>query len=78
MSAAERLDGPLVGLSFQRVSRRHEPRVLTNEQRVRAYRAFAPIHIGNDIDWPHAQKERARKYELDAIADSEPDLTENV
>lgn len=65
----------LAFLSLQRVplGRMGMPSVPTNEERIRAYRAFAPVQFANNHPWAHTE---ARRYELDAIADSAPDMTE--
>lgn len=46
-----------MNLSFLSLQRAKRGRVvsspLTNEQRVTAYRAFAPPVIGNSYPWPH-------------------------
>lgn len=65
----------LAFLSLQRTSPRGVgvPQVPTNEERIRAYRAFAPVQFANNHPWAHTE---ARRYELDAIADSAPDMTE--
>lgn len=39
----------LTHLSLQRVGYRKTPRVLTNAERVRAYRAMAPVEFANSV-----------------------------
>lgn len=50
----------------------HRP---SNEERVRAYRALAPVQLGNPT---FAERFRAREYALDAMADSAPDFSEET
>lgn len=61
----------LAFLSFQRVplGRHGVPVVPTNEERVRAYRAYAPVQFANV---PLLESIRAAEYARQAAADSAP------
>lgn len=72
MTALDKLGGPLVGLSLQATRRGRGatvPPVLTNDERVRAFRAFQPVHFGNAA---LTDSIRAAQYAREAMADAEP------
>ncbi len=64
----------LAHLSLQRVGHRNTPRVLTNEERVRAYRPYRPVEFGNaTFVQRHAALSFGERYALaESIDNSTP------
>ena len=60
-----------MGVLFARRLRSHElpPRTPTNEDRIRAYRALAPVTLANERQW----KWHARQYAQEAVPGPEYD-----
>lgn len=63
----------LLPLSLQRVTGHRHPRVPSNDDRVRAYRAYQPVQFANAMLNDHL---RAIEYAKDACADGAPTTEE--
>lgn len=59
----------LTFLSLRRSPRQEQLRPASNDDRLRAYRAYAPASIGNAYPWPHRQSEQYAAGERDLSAD---------
>ena len=68
----------LTSLSLQRVGH-HTPHVPTNEERIRAYRAAAPVQMGNALPWRWTEGQRYAAEQMrdhpETFAGSYGDLT---
>lgn len=60
----------LAHLSFQRVGFRSVPSVPTNHERIQAYRALAPVELGNAF---FAERFRAHQYAAEAAPGTDYD-----